>query len=181
MYPNVRAWQTLSSRYIIQSEYLTVRSDKVLLPNAEIIDDFYVIENPDWINVIAVTLDHHFVMERQFRYGVKKIGLEICAGMIEKDESPINAAKRELFEETGYGGGDWNLFLVSTPNPSSMNNYNYTFLAKGVKKIAKPNLDNTEFIDVELLTKNELKEALIRGDITEGIMQAALWKYFASY
>jgi len=176
----IRKWKVVETSYLFKQKYLTVRKDCVVTQTGVVIPDFYVIENPNWINIIAITEDGLFVMEEQYRHGLSTIEYEICAGMIEDGESPLDAAKRELMEETGYGDGFWEEFMVSSPNPSSMNNINYTFLAKGVRKVRDPSPEETEFIKVSLLTIDEVKRLLIAGKIIEGIMQAPLWKYFAT-
>ena len=175
----IENWKIQSSSYLFKHKYLTIRKDSVVTQNGTVIPDFYVIENPDWINVIALTEDGMFVMEQQYRHGIGTVGYEICAGMIEECETPLEAAKRELLEETGYSGGEWVEFMQSTPNPSSMNNTNYTFLAREVKKTAEPKQDITENIKVVLLSSEDVFKLLLDGNISEGIMQAPLWKYFA--
>ncbi len=176
---SIEKWETKESDYLYRHKYLTVRKDTVVTQTGAVIPDFFVIENPDWINIIAITDEGLFVIEEQYRHGIDKVGYEICAGMIEKGESPLEAAQRELREETGYGGGEWELFMQSTPNPSSMNNVNYTYLAKGVLKLGAPALEQTESIRVLLLTKDEVLSLLETDKISEGIMLAPLWKYFA--
>lgn len=173
----LKKWEVVSSKYLFKEKYLTVRSDHVRMPSGHEIPDFYVIEYPNWINVIAITAEGWFIIERQYRNGIRAINYEICAGMIEDGETPIEAAQRELLEETGYGGGEWTEYCVTTPNPSSMSNYNYTFLAIGVTKIAKPKTEESEDIEIELLTLEQVKQLLQEGKITEGIMQAPLWRY----
>lgn len=176
----IKKWEVKDSSYLFKQKYLTLRKDCVVTQNGVVIPDFFVVENPDWINVIAITDSGEFVMEQQYRHGIGAIGFEICAGMIEEGETPLEAAKRELLEETGYSGGEWVEFMKSSPNPSSMNNYNYTFLAKGVKRKSEPNQDATESINVMLMTPEQVKSLLYRNMIVEGIMQAPLWKYFAN-
>lgn len=176
----IESWTTVNSTYIFNHKYLTVRKDMVVTQSGAVIPDFFVIENPDWVNVIAITEDGYFVIEEQYRHGIGMVEFELCAGMIENGESPIEAAKRELKEETGYAGGEWELFMKSTPNPSSMNNMNYTFLATGVQKVCDQQLEEGESINVCLFSKDEVKSLLARGKITEGIMQAPLWKFFAN-
>lgn len=170
-------WQILSSKYLFENKYLTVRTDYIKLGNGRELEDFFVIENPNWVNVIAITEQGEFVIEKQYRHGIGMIGYEICAGMIDEGESPIQAAKRELLEETGYTGGEWIEYNISSPNPSSMNNLNYTFLAKGVKKTSKQHLDVAEDIEVELMSLDQVVHLLETNQIMEGIMQAPLWKY----
>lgn len=171
-------WKIDKSEYLIKDKHLTVRSDTVTLPTGACINNFYVLEYPEWINVIAITEDGRFVLEKQYRHGVQKVGIEICAGTVEVGETPEEAARRELLEETGYFGGEWSLYSVTTPNPSSMNNYNYTFLARGVKKVTDQQLEITEDIDIFLATSQEVLAYLRNNEISEGVMQAPLWKYF---
>ena len=112
-------WETVSSEYLFRRPWLTVRHDQVRLPDGRINPEFYVLEYPDWVNVIAVTQDGKFVFERQYRHGLGKTCYEIPAGVIESGETPLEAAKRELLEETGYGEGDWSLLMTISGNPST--------------------------------------------------------------
>lgn len=148
------------------------------MPKGVELDDFYILEYPNWINVIAITEEGDFVLERQYRHGTQTIEYEICAGVIEKGEDSLTAAKRELYEETGFGGGVWSLYCVTAPNPAAQINRNYTFLAKGVKKISSQHLERTEDIDVIVLSRDEVKKVLKEGKMMQGIMQAPLWRMF---
>ena len=173
-----KKWIILSSDYPLKSKWLNVRKDHVRMPKGVELDDFYILEYPDWINVIAITEEGDFVLERQYRHGIQTVEYEICAGVIEKGEEPLAAAQRELFEETGYGGGEWSLFCITAPNPAAMTNRNYTFLAKGVKSISTQHLEMTEDIDVIVMSRDDVKKILIEGKMMQGIMQAPLWRLF---
>ena len=96
-----KRWTVLESEYLFRRPWLTARRDKVQLPNGNINPEFYVLEYPDWVNVIAVTEDGRFIIERQYRHGIGSTGWEIPAGVCEKGETPEQAARRELLEETG--------------------------------------------------------------------------------
>lgn len=172
-------WEILSSDYLLKSKWLTVRKDYVRMPSGIEMDDYYVLEYPDWINVIAITEDGKFVIERQYRHGTQSVDYELCAGTIEEGETPIDAAKRELFEEAGYKGGEWTLYCESCPNPAAMTNRNYTFLAKGVRYSGERHLEKTEDIEIHLMTYAEVKELVMNGEIKQGQMLAPLWKYIA--
>ena len=87
-------WETVSSEYLFRRPWLTVRRDQVRLPDGRINPEFYVIEYPDWVNVIAITEDGRFVMERQFRHGLGKTCYEIPAGVIEEGETPLEGTGR---------------------------------------------------------------------------------------
>ena len=104
-------WDIINSEYLFRRPWLTVRHDQVRLPDGRINPEFYVLEYPDWVNVIAITEDGMFVLERQYRHGLGKTCYEIPAGVIENGETPLEAAKRELQEETGYGEGEWETLM----------------------------------------------------------------------
>lgn len=172
-------WEILDSEYLYRRPWLTARRDVVRLPDGTVYDEYYVLEYPTWINVIALTTDGKFVMVKQYRHGLGIVATELCAGVAEEGEKPIEAAKRELLEETGFGGGEWELSMVISANPSSQNNLSYSFIARGVERIAEQHLDATEDIRVELLTEDEVWEMLVGDNMKQALMAAPLWKYFA--
>lgn len=113
------------------------------------IPDYYVLEYPDWINVIAITRDGRFVFIDQYRHGLGETSYEIPAGVSEpSDGSMLAAAQRELAEETGYGGGEWRLLMTVSANPATQNNLTHCFLATGVGRIGEQHLDPTEDLRV---------------------------------
>ncbi|MBO4721306.1 MAG: NUDIX hydrolase [Muribaculaceae bacterium] len=171
-------WKTLNSKYLIRRPWLTARRDVVQLPNGEINDEFYVLEYPDWINVIAITDDDHFVFVRQYRYALDLDSTELCAGVIEPGETPEQGARRELLEETGYGGGEWQEIMTIGQNPSTCNNLTHCFIATGVKKLQDQQLDRTEDIEVLLLTRQEVLDLLNSNTLKQALMLAPLWRYF---
>ncbi|MBQ8521679.1 MAG: NUDIX hydrolase [Bacteroides sp.] len=141
-------WKTLSSEYLIKRPWLTARRDKVQLPDGRILDEYYVLEYPTWINVIAVTKDDKMVLVRQYRHALGRTSFEIVAGVVEKDEAPLKAAQRELLEETGYTGGEWKELMCISANPSTMTNLTHCFLAEGVEKTTAQHLDACEDLEV---------------------------------
>ncbi len=172
-------WKVLGTEYLFTRPWLTVRRDKVQLPNGKIHPEYYVLEYPMWINVIALTKDGKFVMVKQYRHGLGIVATELCAGVAEPGETPLQAAQRELLEETGFGGGDWELNMVISANPGSQNNLSYSFIAKGVERISGQHLDETEDVRVEILTEDEVYDMLVRDELKQSLMVAPLWKYFA--
>jgi 8-oxo-dGTP pyrophosphatase MutT (NUDIX family) len=95
-------WKTLSSTYIHKGPWATLRADKCEMPNGTIVDEYYVLEYPDWANAVAVTEDNKVILVRQYRQAAGVVALEIPGGVIEKDELPEVGMRRELLEETGY-------------------------------------------------------------------------------
>ena len=180
MASEIKPWKTLTSEYVIRRPWLTARRDAVELPDGRRIDEYYVLEYPVWVNVIARTPDGLYVMVEQYRHGPAEISMEICAGVAEDGETPLQAARRELLEETGYGGGTWTELCVLSPS-GSFSNKAYCFLADGVVPAGPRHLDPGEDIAVHLLTAHELYALLQSGGIHQALMAAPLWKHFAGY
>lgn len=169
----------LSSEYIIKRPWLTARKDKLMLPDGRINPEYYVLEYPDWVNIIAIREDGKFIMERQYRHGIQMTGYEIPAGVIEEGETPLEAAKRELWEETGYVGDSWEELLTEAPNSSTCTNFCHSFIARNLKKVDGQHLDATEDLSVHIMTLEEVKNLLMNNEIKQALMPAPLWKFFA--
>ena len=175
-----RKWTVLSSEYLIRRPWLTARRDVARLPDGRINNEYYVLEYPDWVNVIAITKDGQVVLERQYRHGLGKTCYELPCGVIEAGETPLEAAKRELLEETGYAGGQWRPWMTLSPNPATSNNLAPSFLAIGVEKVSGQHLDATEDIEVSLHSPDYVRELLENNQILQALMAAPMWKYFMS-
>lgn len=173
-----KKWKVIESEYIIKRQWLTARRDKLELPDGRIMDEYYVLEYPDWVNVIAITKDGQFIMEKQYRHGLGVYSIELPCGVIDEGEEPIEAAKRELLEETGYSGGEWSKLMSLSPNPGAMTNLSHCFLAVGVEKTAEQSLDENEDLTVHLMSETEVKSLLKENKICQALMVAALYKYF---
>ena len=116
-------------------------------------------------------------MEKQYRHGMQRMSYELPCGVMEKGETPLEAAQRELFEETGYTGGDWQLWLDVAQNPGSMSNMTHCFLATGVEPTHTQHLDATEDLAVFTATRDEVVEMMHDGRIFQALMLAPLYKY----
>lgn len=171
-------WRTLDSEYLIRRPWLTARRDRVELPDGTVHSEYYVLEYPSWINVIAITEDGKYVMVKQYRHGLGVVATELCAGVVEHGEDPMEGARRELLEETGFGGGEWELSMVISANPGSQNNYAYCYTARGVVKLSEQHLDETEDIRVVLLEREQVMEMLRADELKQALMVAPLWKHF---
>ncbi len=172
--------KVLSSKYLFQEPWLTVREDNICLQNGINIPKYYVLEYPDWVNVLAITKDKKFLMIRQYRHGTQTTNYELCGGCVDaEDKSPMQAAQRELLEETGYGNGKWRLNLKLSANPSTSNNWTYNFIAEDVELIGEQHLDGGEDISVHLLSLDKVKQLLQQNEIIQSVHACALWKYLA--
>lgn len=136
--------------------------------------DFYVVESPDWCNVVAVTDDDRLVMVWQYRFGSDELSLEIPGGVVDPGETPLESARRELLEETGYEAASIEPLLVVEPNPAIQNNRCHTFVARGARMVAAQSLDIDEEMEVVLVPVSDLPELLDSGTIRHSLVQGAL-------
>ena len=175
-----RAWKVLKSENILNlGPWLNVRQEVVELPNGTQIPAWFVMDFPNWVNVIAITKDGDFVMIDQYRHALGETHYELVAGVVDEGETPLQAAMRELSEETGYEGGEWQAFMQLSPNPTNHTNMSYTFLAMGVEKMREPHQEPSEDIHVHILTRDEVLQLLTSGEIIQALHAAPLWKYFS--
>ena len=180
--PEHRPWRVVSSRYIARDPWFTVRREEVELPNGTRIPSWYVLEYPDWINVIARTRDGRFLFIDQYRHALGRTSYEIVAGVCDpQDAAPLDAARRELYEETGYGGGRWEHYMTLSANPTTHTNLTHTFLAIDVEPLSTQHLEAGEDIRVHLFTFEEVRLLLEENRIVQALMAAPLWRYVAEY
>ena len=146
-----------------------MRMDKCELPNGKKHSSYYILEYPDWATGFALTEDNKVVLVRQYRHGLGVISTELPGGVIDKGEDPATAIKRELKEETGYEFESIEHIGKVAPNPATSNNYMHMFLARGGKKISKQNLDETEDLEVMVLSIEELKDLVRQNKIVQSL------------
>ena len=91
-------WKLLSSHYIHKGPWATLRIDKCEMPDGRIVDDYYVLEYSSWVNAVAITEDNKVLMVKQYRHAAGIISLEIPGGVVDGNETPVEALRRELLE-----------------------------------------------------------------------------------
>ncbi len=172
-------WQLLGRSYLFRRPpWLVLRQDHLRLPSGREIPEYWVSEFPPWANVVAVTPEDQVVMVRQYRPGLGDVHYEIPAGVVDaKDADPGAAARRELLEETGYGGGDWSPLMVLSANPALQDNLTYTYLAEGVTAQRPPDPDATEDLRVQLVHVSQLSALLDAGEVVQALHAAPLLRY----
>jgi len=164
----------LERRPLVTRSFLTVWEDRVRLGNGREIDDFCILDAPDWAAVVCVTSERQIVLVRQYRHGLRGESLELPAGALEPGEEPCAAAQRELLEETGYAASEWSPLLRASLDPARQSGWAHFFMARGARVTAAPRLDPSEEIDILLVSKAELYELIDSGRLVHGIHIAAI-------
>lgn len=172
----MNAWETLESKYLLERPWMNLRADRVQLPSGAVLDEFHVVEYPDWSCVCALTEDGRMVLVEQYRHGVARSSLELPAGEVGSAEDPLEAAKRELLEETGYEATEWQFVGRCAPNPSKHTSYAHLFVARGARRVRGQELDEGEDIVVRLMECSAVLSLAEEGGMTHGIhIMAVFW------
>ncbi|MED5556395.1 MAG: NUDIX hydrolase [Pseudomonadota bacterium] len=171
-------WQKLRSESGPNLGILNVRFDWLKHPTEDRTLKRLVLESVDWINVVALTEDGQSVMVEQYRFGVGSCTLETPGGMVDSGETPLQAAQRELKEETGYSGGRWKSLGAVQPNPAIHSHLCHHFLAEGVTKNDSQDLGQGEAIAVHLYTIDQVRSAIVDGSLRHVLAISALSRVF---
>lgn len=171
-------WQKVRSEPGPDLGILNVRFDWLKHPTEDRTLKRLVLESVDWINVVALTEDGQSVMVEQYRFGVGSCTLETPGGMVDSGETPLQAAQRELKEETGYSGGRWKSLGAVQPNPAIHSHLCHHFLAEGVTKNDSQDLGQGEAIAVHLYTIDQVRSAIVDGSLRHVLAISALSRVF---
>jgi ADP-ribose pyrophosphatase len=163
---DLASWKTLDTQEVFdRSPWMKVYMEKVELPGGEIVDDYYQIYMPPSVLIVARTEDDRIVVERAYRHGLRRVSLLLPAGGISPGEDPLEAARRELLEETGYVAPEWRKLGTFAAHTNQGGGRIEMFVASGARKEADPDRGDLEEIEVILLTQDELIDALKRGEV----------------
>lgn len=177
----IKKWIVSSSKYLFDNKpWLTIREDNLIMPKGGIMNGYYVFEYPNWVSVIAIDKNGDFIMVEQYRHAIGEVNYELSAGVCDDtDEDMLESAKRELLEETGYGGGKWSEWIINSANPGTHTNLTYCFLAEGVERLKDQDLDDTEDMAVHVFSVQKIIRLLMNNEIRQSLHASALWKYIA--
>ncbi len=173
------AWKVLFSEYALKTKWLRVKREKVQLASGKVLDDFYTIEGSNLVAILAIDKDGNLILTKQYRHAIKKVTLDLPGGGIGKEELPIEAARRELAEETGFIAGRLEKLLVYYPDSGRTKCVKYIFFASDLKKDTKNIYSQEESEDI-CLVRMPFKKALEEikgGKLREATLYMGVFAY----
>ena len=160
-----KKWKLLRRRKVFQSRIAKVYQDDILLPNGTRIKDYTVIEKPNYVKIVAVDKNKRVLVQREYRHAVQRYLWELPGGFIDKGESPVETARRELKEETGYSGGKFRFVGTLSDYGSTDTHVGYVVLATEISKGGAQQLEDTESItEVQLIPLTKIKKMIVRNE-----------------
>ena len=168
---DLKKWKLHDTKKVFDSKWLSLENRSYELPDGSVKNDYLHLNRPDYVLVVILDEQRRLLVERQYRRGVDDIVYELPAGWIEKDESPLDAAKRELLEETGVNGsGDMCFELYPQPGFSSMKAY-VCFLR--VENIGATHVDDDEGIETAWVPLEEVRQMVKESKVKDmGLLSA---------
>ena len=172
-------WPLLSDTEVLKTPVFTVREYLCRSPKDGQEKPFTILDTRDWVQVVAVTPEGQILIVRQFRQGTRQETIELPGGVVEPGQTPMEAACRELKEETGYEAEKWTSLASFRPNPAIQTNTTHLILAENVRLVGPTNFDENEDLETEKIPMETLRLKILKGEIDHAIMVAAILYYFA--
>ncbi len=178
-------WEEIRTENIVKDEWIEFRKSAWRFPDGTVFEPFYSYSRRDYVVIVASDTEGRYICVRQFRQGIREVTTEFPAGGMERSdgreyrdrdkendklgEDALEAAKRELKEETGYRSDKWTHLLTVPSNATIADNYAYVYLAENCIKVSDQNLDDTEFLNVELHSAAEIEDMIATGSFQQSV------------
>ncbi|MBO4903101.1 MAG: NUDIX hydrolase [Lachnospiraceae bacterium] len=167
------AWEEVRTEHIIQDEWIDIRRSAYRFPDGTVFEPFYSYSRRNYVVIVASDINGDYLCVRQYRQGIREVTTEFPAGAIEgtaqAQEDTLEAAKRELLEETGYVSNEWTYLLKVPSNATLADNYAHIFMAKNCRKASGQDLDETEFLHVYTFSASKIEAMIADGDFQQAV------------
>jgi ADP-ribose pyrophosphatase len=176
---NAHNWRLLRSEPGPHIKLFQVRYDWMRNPRNGAEERMVILEGRDSANVIAITPEGQVLFVRQYRFGIGADTLELPGGLMEAGEALQTAAARELVEETGYTGSDWQYLGKIPSNPVFMDSYIHHWVLRDARLTDATALDAGEAVELVFMSLPEVKKALLEGVFQHPHTVTALLRFFS--
>ena len=171
----LKPWKLLSREPVYDAPpWLRLYSDTLELPNGEQIAGWHHVALLDFAGIVAKRRDGRFILIRQYKHGVGEVSLTLPGGALNHGENSLEAAKRELLEETGYEASTWRPIINFVTHANQRCSAGHMFFAEDAAEVAEPNSGDLEEMELVFLTEAELRRALARNEVKLSSAIAAL-------
>lgn len=167
----IKKWQILARRLPIDDTWLQVRADDVLTGSGAVIEGYYTVRKKDFAIVVPLTDDEQVLLIREYKHAAADVVMSLPAGIIDTGEAPMQAAARELEEETGYRARSIELLGKYIVSDAFVADWAYFYLARGITPDGEIHLDAGEQIETQLMPFATAVAAAARGELFVGLGQ----------
>ncbi|MDD7719305.1 MAG: NUDIX hydrolase [Eubacteriaceae bacterium] len=162
------AWKKIGTEHIVQNRWIDFRVEEYRFPDGSSRGGFYTFSKRNFVVIVARAEDGRYICVWQYRQGIDQVTCEFPAGGMEEGENPLECARRELMEETGFCSDNWTELITIPANATICDNIVTVFFADSCVKTGEQNLDDTEYLNVELVDEEELEKRIFSGGFQQG-------------
>lgn len=176
-------WRCETGEEVFNCPIFSIDRERWQNPSLSSVGDFYVLNVRDWVVGIAMNEAEDVLMLKQFRFGRREVTLEFPGGLLDKGESAMAGAQRELLEETGKTGRTVTQLGTLSPNPALQGNRCHYFLFRDMEHIHDGEPDPHESFELIWVARDDLEQEVLRGHITHGVVVGGIFllnAYFRS-